>query len=370
LLAAFDDDTAQVRDHVWTIVRGLTVSVPNETRVHLARALDSLWAEPCVPGECHHELAFGIVSNLLSDCVMGQWDQQTQRRQHLPLSEPLAQSLDAVNGDDIDSNRLDAPIRALGAAATHDCCVRARARRLLTSLVAAHRRVLLVHNYDHRNSSSMVVGRALLSLAAAGESAPIHDHIEAVVDNGQLLEAFLRALVAAAEENPSSAEAARRVWPDVMNQVLDLLSVGHRPFTGGYFGDAALGALIPESTPDIAFLYRELASTPIQWIDLLAWRPAVERWIPVAVGSPLCVDALVSALRTIPEWDQAVTGLPWITALVQPDIEGIGRRSVLLTRWMIEIRAEAHRRGELGRWQRLVDSLVVAGVTDLAPYSE
>jgi len=370
LLVAVDDDIAGVRDRVRAAVRSLAAADPNETRLHLAWALDALWAESCVPGECHHELAFGMIPELLADCVLGPWDQETQRRQHLSLPEPLAQSIAVTSDDDIDPSRLDAPIRALGAAATHECCVRAPARHLLDALVAAHRRVLLVHDYDHRNSSTMVVARALLGLAAAGDEAPIHQHIGMVIDNGRLLSAFLRALAAAAEENPSAAEAARRIWPDVMIQVLDLIAAGHRPFSGGYFGDAALAALVPESTPEIAFLYRQLASTPIQWLDVLAWRPAIERWLPVAAGRAQCVDALVSALRTIPDSDQVVTGLPWITALVQADGKGVAARSFLLARWLIEIRAGAARLGELGTWQPLVDALVVAGETSLAPYSE
>ena len=44
--------------------------------------------------------------------------------------------------------------------------------------------------------------------------------------------------------------------------------------------------------------------------------------------------------------------------------------SLVLRRWLIEIRSAAEDAGVLDGWQEVVDALVVAGATELAPYSE
>jgi len=68
--------------------------------------------------------------------------------------------------------------------------------------------------------------------------------------------------------------------------------------------------------------------------------------------------------------DQARTGLQWVAAVVVGNPEHVARGSFLLTTWLIEIRAMATDAGLGADWQRVVDALVVAGITRLAPYSE
>lgn len=59
-----------------------------------------------------------------------------------------------------------------------------------------------------------------------------------------------------------------------------------------------------------------------------------------------------------------------MSALVLPEPEAVARSSFLLSTWLIETRAAVTDQGLLIVWQRVVDALVVAGVTRLAPYSE
>lgn len=63
-------------------------------------------------------------------------------------------------------------------------------------------------------------------------------------------------------------------------------------------------------------------------------------------------------------------GLPWIVSLVLADPGRIANRSFLLPSWLIEVRSAAVDANALAGWQRVVDSLVVACVSPLAPYSE
>jgi hypothetical protein len=349
----------------------LARAIANETRLHLARGLDPVWNAPCRSGRCHHELALVLAVESMRDCVLGGWDPNTQRRPVLLVDDPVAGSVTEIDADDLDVSRLDAAIRATGAAAGRDLCVRKQAKDLLMVLLAAQQRGLLAHNqYDERGSHALVAARSLIGVAATGDDQPLHEYIESYADNGRLLGSFLRALAAVAEETPTAAQATRRVWPDVMAQVFGFIECGHRPFSDNYLGQAALASLIPTPTYDGAFLHREVESEPLTWTDPIAWRETIEAWLAIAAGRPQCVDALIGLVHTMPGARQAQIGLPWVAAIVLAEVAAVTRRSYLIAGWLIEVRPYAIDVGVLDTWQALVDALVVAGNSDLAPYSE
>ena len=121
---------------------------------------------------------------------------------------------------------------------------------------------------------------------------------------------------------------------------------------------------------DWPFLYWEIESAPIAWTDALAWRPAIEAWLPVATGLAARTDSLIGLVGTLPAAEQARTGLPWVATLVLPDPGAIAGRSPLLSIWLKEIRSSAADAGMLDAWQEVVDALVFAEDIRLAPYSE
>lgn len=351
----------------------LAHAVANEVRLHLARGLDRLWDVPCASdGYCHHEIALQLAIETMRDCVFGDWDPDEGRRRILVLDEPVGESLVRTSDDSIYFSRLDAAIRALAPAAMANVCVSAQARDLLMILLKAQRRSLLVHerDMDHRGTHALVSARALLTLVAKGADAPIYEHIDAYADNSTLLASFLRAVSAAAEETPERAATALRIWPDVIAHVLKLNESGHDPFRESHYGDMALAALVPNSAGEVSYFYREVQNEPILWWEPLAWRAAIEAWLPVAAGNPTCVDHLISCLGKTASEDQVRTGLPWVASLVLADPPRVAGRSFLVSSWLIEIRAAAVDAGLMAEWQRVVDALVVAGVSRLAPYSE
>ena len=59
-----------------------------------------------------------------------------------------------------------------------------------------------------------------------------------------------------------------------------------------------------------------------------------------------------------------------VADLVLAEPSRVANRSFLISSWLIEIRSAASDAGLLPDWQQMVDALVVAGVTRLAPYSE
>ncbi|MHB8464451.1 MAG: hypothetical protein ACYDD7_06385 [Acidimicrobiales bacterium] len=366
------EDGSQTLARAAAAAGNLARAVANEVRVHLARGLDRVWETPCGNGTCHHDAALQLAIETMRDSALGAWDPETGGRQVIVLVDPVVESLGNTPDNDIDFSRLDAAIRALAPAAVASICVSERARELLMMLLAAHRRSLLAYedDMDHRGTHALIAARALLTVAAHGDEAEIYHQIDAYADNATLLGSFLRALSAAAEESPDRAVTARRIWPTIVSHVLDLQGSGRTPFGGRHYGDYALAALMPNAAGDIAYLYREVDGDPIVWWEPLESQATVEKWLPLARGNPTCVDHLISFLAALGPEHQARIGLPWIANLVLADPGRVANRTFLLSSWLIEVRAAASDVGLSPDWQRVVDALVVAGVTRLAPYSE
>ena len=348
-------------------------AVANEVRLHLARGLDHLWATPCIQdGPCHHRVGWQIATETMRDCALGGWIPETGMRSVTVLDEPLTESLANTADDSILPSRLDASIRALAPAATANICVSTSARDFLTILLSAQRRSLLSHenNMDQRGTHSLVSARALLMLAQHGHDTVVYEHIDAYAGTSTLLGNLLYALSAAAEETPDRAATARRIWPSVVRQVLDLQSCRHVQFREDFHGEMALAALIPNAAYESQYLYRELEEQASAWWEPLALRSEVEAWLTPAAGNARCVDQLIGFLRVLVPENQARVGLPWVATLVLASPGHIAEGSFTLAEWLIETRAAAAKAGFSAQWQQVVDALVVEGVTQLAPYSE
>ncbi|WP_131770525.1 winged helix-turn-helix domain-containing protein [Candidatus Protofrankia californiensis] len=367
------DDGSQTYQRATAAASNLARAVAHEVRLHLARGLDRLWEIPCpTDSPCHHETALHLSTEAMRDCAFDEWDRNTDRRPLVDLDDPVVASLAATDGDAIYVSRLGPATRALAPAAVANICVSKAARDLLDALLSTHRRALLAYerDMDHRGTHALIAARALLTITAEGDDTPIFDHILAYRDNPTRLDSFLKALSAAAEESPARAATARRMWPAVVDYVIGLKVSGHTPFEGGRYTRDALPALIPNPAAEVAYLYREVETQAIAWWEPAAWQTVVEQWLVHARGNPACVDQVVSFLSSVEVAEQARLGMPWIEGLVLPNPDGIANRSFLVTSWLIEIRPAAADAGLLQNWQRVVDSLVVAGISRLASYSE
>ena len=132
----------------------------------------------------------------------------------------------------------------------------------------------------------------------------------------------------------------------------------------------ALAALIPNTTGELPFLYREVDDTPIAWWDPLDLISEVEAWLVPAAGNATCVDQLISFVNALGSEDQVRLGLPWVAKLVVANPIRIARGAYGLANWLIEMRSVAVDAELLATWQQVVDDLVVAGATRLARYSD
>ena len=342
-----------------------------QTRLFLARGLDHVWASPCTHNPaCPHQTALHITIDMMRECVVGSWNMEQQRHPIQALADPVVDTLPAVAGDDIYVSRLDAAIRAFGPAATADICASSDARALLDVLIDAQRRVLLTQHRDSdlRGTHALVAARALLTL---NDDDAILSHIDAYIDNSNVLEHTLRAISAAAEEDTHRADTAHRIWPIVIEQVLDAHDAGHKTFMKKIGRDYTLAALLPTPAGETTYLHAEYGGTPIVWWDPVAWTTSVGRWLDLAAGKPTCVDHLVRFLgSSLPTGEQARLGISWLLRAVLANPAAVASRCYGVAPWLIEIRTAAETAGLSSEWQQIVDALVVAGDSRLAPYSE
>ena len=198
----------------------------------------------------------------------------------------------------------------------------------------------------------------------------MYEHIDAYADSSALLGTLLRALSAAAEETPTRAETARRIWTGLMRHVLESGVNERAVFRGHYHGVRTLAALIPNAAPENRYLYREIRAKPISWWQPLAWPSEIEAWLEFAAGKAECIDQLLAFLRVLAVEDQVRTGLPWLAGLALADTARVARGTYLLPQWLIDTRSAAVDASLQTLWQEVVDALVVEGVGRLAPYSE
>ena len=93
-------------------------------------------------------------------------------------------------------------------------------------------------------------------------------------------------------------------------------------------------------------------------------------WLTAAVGNALCVDRLMRFIRALAPEDQVRIGLPWVATVVLGDPTPIARRRVHCGDLALRDPPHRRRHGAVEQVAGSVDALVVAGVSQLAPYSD
>ncbi|MBN7559263.1 hypothetical protein [Mycobacteroides abscessus] len=355
-------------------IHGIATRGVNEARLAFARGLDAVWTAQCdldhLYGRCHHDVALFLAHESFVESVFGPYEFETQRRPLARLDPPAATSLDMIGGDDINVRRLTPAIRACGAAAASTACCSEVAREALSSLLAAHQRGMLAHKrgYHHSHSDSLVAARAALQQAAAGRDDLMFGFIDRYLDNSRLLAECLQAIAAAGDERAQLGEQACRLWPSLMERVLDAAERNPQLFTSHTWGDYAEAELVPNPSDNWHYLTMETAGKTYQWRRLLNWSPQVERWIEAIKATRMSIDNLVIAVRELDPADQVDVGLRWIERIVQRSGTNCAI-TFTLPEWIRERRSDCHEAHQVARWQRIVDFLVVAGdgrVSDLA----
>jgi hypothetical protein len=346
-----------------------------ETRLFLARGCDVVWTAPCSGSPCIHRVALDWLLETARGAEIGPWDQDVQRRIPVRIQGDVIARLKELPGDSIDVSALDAVIRGLGAAASTNHCCTTDAATLFHDFLATEALAMVVQEgkgwtADDRGTHTYVAARALLQgYARNGDPAPVLKQMDVLRADANLLSNFLHGLAASGAENEWLADASRRLWPAILERGVTYADDTKSPYKARHWGDWAADALLPEPQPWATGMYNEVAAVPIDWVRAEELLEQIDAWLPLGRGEMKCLDGLIALLRRLPLDVQVTRGIAWVSDICIQS----GRVSVAvswrLNDWLKETRNTAEELGRLEEWQKLVDSLVVAGNEGLAPYS-
>ncbi|RUO92068.1 hypothetical protein D7Y11_16715 [Corallococcus sp. AB018] len=348
-------------------MRFLMKSPLDEVRRTLATAFSFLWHAPCrLIGNdkptCIHGEALACVRDGARYVRMGALE--GGMRTIAVLGENVEKALSAVAVEDLLLSRLVGPIVATTACAMSKCCVAGEAVRLRDALFEAHQRVR-PHHIEKRFRVDALDDLAIVSaLLDCLPPKPLIGHVKQFVSAPSALNWLLRELATVATESPQRRQAFRRVWPVVMDIVLDAVLQEEDGSWDHPLTAIGVDRLIPSPWPSVNA--RNLEATMREaadgWPVVAELATRIDRWLPLAVGNASCVDALVGFLGTAPMHEQATRGLSWVAALLDGSFGEIASRSWLIVDWLERVRTS----GLLGeqdmrRYQHIVDGLVGAG---------
>lgn len=366
LRTALFGEGAGVIDRVVEVSRGVAVGGANESRLAYARGLDHVWAAPCetdlLRGRCHHRVALDVVTESYIRCRVGSWDEHTGGRSVLALDPPRSSSLDELTGNEISASRLVAAMRGTGAAAITGICCAPEAASDLRSLLSAFDRVTVAHDrgFYRSEGDALVAARAALWQARAGDDEPVLKHVRNLVQSPRALSQALRALSSAAEERREAGLHLRRLWPHIIDLVLDASASNPKLFSPHPAGDYSESLLIPTTTQAWNYWTQERTEEPFAWRDLISWAQQVERWVASHPRSPKSIDQLVMALAELDVAHQLKPGMDWVERVAS----SVGPRcssSYMLPAWLKERRFDVAGTAQQQVWQRIVDHLLVEG---------
>lgn len=202
-----------------------------------------------------------------------------------------------------------------------------------------------------------------------GRDEPVLDYVRGYLGRARPLAEELRAVTAAAEERAEAGKQAQRLWPAIMDMILDAAQADAGIFSERTWGDYVEAALIPNHAADWTYLTSELAGEPYRWRSLLSWAPQIDRWLAAVPRSRSSIDQLVVAVRELNVSDQIEQGLRWIERVVTGAGDNCAS-TFTLPEWLRERRPHLVTPDRLARWQRVVDLLVVAGDTRVADLAD
>lgn len=369
-------EAGATRDQVIELGHTIATRASHETRLFLARACDLIWASPCYGTPCSHAVALDWAIDAGRGAEIGTWNNDEQQHERTNITGDLLARLQQVPGDSIYIAALDTTIRSAGAAAAHNHCTTNAAQKLFTGLLDIQPRAMVSHGQRHwtaddRGAHTLIAARALLTgYATNHDPNPILAYLDALRPNAGLVSNFLHGLAGSGAETQTRAEAANHLWPTLLNHALTYATPSETNiYNQRTWGSWAAAALLPQPAVWSQGLHNELQGAPIDWVDPTTLTPFIDAWIQASPAEMKVVDALLGFTARLTEAGQITQGIPWVTSTCVEDGIVLVKESYGLADWLKQTRLPAELHGHGEAWQRLVDALVVAGNTELAPFS-
>ncbi|MGJ9372246.1 hypothetical protein [Nesterenkonia sp. CF4.4] len=366
-------------DDVAATAASLGPFASTDTCLEFARGCDTVWAHPCSGDPCIHFAVYQWALDLARLCEIGEFDEWLERHPRVLITGDVIPRLAEIQPDRLDTSRLSAPIRACGRAASSGACVAETAERDLRSLLQAQAHAMVSqessengYSIDDHGAQTMTAARALLhDRSRVGTSDDLLlEYVATLAPASHAFSSFLRDLSAVGTETQELADAARAVWPTLfayaLNQVEANMAIYDRPDS---FNDYALSHLLPNDPGTAQRLHDESGRRTFEWVNPDELVEFIPRWLPHAAGRSSCLFELIRFLRQLPIETQLSNGLVWVDTLCLSRADRQLSSYPPMDEWLVEIKAEADTRGAGDDWLDLVDRLVYAGNSTLAPYS-
>jgi hypothetical protein len=353
-------------------LRAVATSMFDEVRTSFAMGCDLVWAAPCdldVDGTCHrHATAWAAVEHGLSDCVLGPWSNEEQRRPPAILEPPYPETLPAVPDEDLLVNRLRMPLVCLAGAAKAACLAEVT-RELAGPLWDAHRRGLdhwWREGYDHLGQRHHEpVARVLIEAAIGGDRTALDDHLRTFASNSHAMQMFMDSLAMVFSYDDRLRASLATVWVPSLATVLDAIEDGADLADDEHsWFDWAVASLLP--TPQMETADLDPAATLNRcrdsWADPNEFAELFDGWAALAKGEPRAADAVAQLARTAHIAWQAKTGLDWLEVVLDGRHDEFANRVWFVTNWLGELRSAGAVTGDVvATFHRIVDGLAAGG---------
>ena len=371
LLAPFDSlglDAARVEE----ALAALATSLFDEVRAIYAIGCEPLWDASCgvdqVTGVCRrHSPAWSAAVSGLRDCRLGEWSQQTQRREPDPLPPPFEETLPTVGADAMMVNRLRMPLSIM-VDARRVPCLQEDEERLWTPLWDSYRRGIAhwwEEGYDHHaQTKHEPIAQRMIEVALEDDPELVKTFIRALAANSNalhlLFDGFATVFTYADDIRPSMHD----FWPWALEAALDAVGDGSALRSDHHWFDYMVAALLPTPSPhswdpDIDGTFNSARNNWIQPDALVELAP---RWLQLAKHESKAVDAVIKFGRSAPRAWQTTVALEWIEVIIDRRYDLIANRLYYLEEWFTDLRNAKLIEGEVRtRYHRIIDGLAAAG---------
>jgi len=345
--------------------RGLGQSRYHETLGIFGTALAAVWRKSCTEAtttrnryesRCLHVLAFDGVEEMIQNVGIGAWDNALQRRPRERLGAPTLDAIRSRRPDRIDLGSMEPVINAVSICASIPSCVSTTAREYLDALLDLHIRARVYWASGSHPASPLNAGPIHQIVAARvldGEVVLIDRHVSGYAEHADLLATFLESFRWIAESSPRK-KALARLWPALMDRVIDMFQNRPRSRRGDRGVDDLAEALIP---------LRPRSLDQENWPNTVLLEPQLMRLIAWRGGDESVINRLTEFVEDDAVDVQLGIALKWMAGLVVGSEHYLANRS-RIGAWLRQLRDKCG--GQIPtehkpQWLRVVDALAAAG---------
>lgn len=359
-------------DRVGNALTALATSLFDEVRAIYVNGCEPLWDRPCdvdeTTGACRrHDLAWSAAASGLRDCRLGEWNQETQRREPDPLPPPFDETLPTVAADALMVNRLRMPLSVMVDARRVPCLQNA-ACRLWTPLWDAYRRGVAhwwEEGYDHHSQANHEpVARRMVQVALDDDPGVVETFVTTLAANANALHLLFDGFATVFTYSDDLRSAMPDFWPRALRTALEAVGDGSSLRSEHHWFDYMVAALLPTPSPhswdpDIDGTFTRARQN---WIQPEALVDLAPRWLKLAKHESKAVDAVIKFGKSTSLAWQTTTALEWIESLVDHRYDLIANRLYYLEEWFTDLRNAHLIQGEVRAvYHRIIDGLAAAG---------